>query len=90
MADNIAFRILEALRAQNHMRDALGLGLGEGRFLMPAFINMVSDEIEQLHDAGMTDGEIAALVEESSGHALTEADITRYYTPAEDRHANER
>jgi hypothetical protein len=65
------------------------LGLGEERFPVPAFINMVSDEIEQLRDAGRTDSEIAALVEESSGHALTDADIARYYTPAEDRHSNE-
>ena len=81
MADDIAFTLPEALRAQKHMRDALGLG--EERFPVPAFINMVSDEIEQLRNAGKTDGE------ESSGHALTEADIARYYTPAEDRHSNE-
>jgi hypothetical protein len=87
MADDIAFTLPEALRAQKHMRDALGLG--EERFPVPAFINMVSDEIEQLRNAGKTDGEIATLVEESSGHALTEADIARYYTPAEDRHSNE-
>lgn len=87
MADDIAFTLPEALRAQKHMRDALGLG--EEQFPVPAFINMVSDEIEQLREAGRSDSEIAALVEESSGHALTEADIARYYTPAEDRHSNE-
>ena len=87
MADDIAFTLPDALRAQKRMRDALGLD--EERFPVPAFINMVRDEIEQLRDAGKTDGEIAALVKESSGHALTEADITRYYTPAEDRHSNE-
>jgi hypothetical protein len=87
MADDIAFTLPEALRTQKHMRDALGLG--EERFPVPAFINMVSDEVEQLRDVGRTDGEIAALVEESSRHALTEAEFARYYTPAEDRHFNE-
>ncbi|RZL85180.1 MAG: hypothetical protein EOP66_01940 [Sphingomonas sp.] len=88
MADDIAFTLLEALCAQKHMRDALGLG--EERFPVPVFINMVSDEIERLRDAGKTDGEIAALVEEASGHALIGADITRYYTSRADWHSNER
>ncbi|MEG3082710.1 hypothetical protein U1707_03580 [Sphingomonas sp. PB2P12] len=88
MADDIAFTLPEALSAQKHLRDALGLG--EERFPVPAFINMVSDEIEQLRDAGRTDGDIAALVKEASGHAITDVDIARYFTPAEDRHSNER
>jgi len=87
MADEIAFTLPGALRAQKHLRDALGLG--EERFPVPAFINMVSDEIEQLRNAGRTDCEIVALVTESSGHVLAEADIARYYTPVEDRHSNE-
>ncbi|RZL28923.1 MAG: hypothetical protein EOP64_02885 [Sphingomonas sp.] len=88
MADDIAFTLPEALCVPKHMRDALGLG--EERFPVPAFINMVSDEIEQLRDAGKTDGEFAALVEEASRHALIGADIARYYTPSADRHSNER
>lgn len=87
MADDIAFTLSEALRAQKHMRNALGLR--EESFPVPAFINMVSDEIEQLRDAGRTDSDIAALVKASSGHALAEADIARYYSPGGDRHANE-
>ncbi len=88
MADEIAFTLPEALGAQKHLRDALGLG--EERFPVPAFVNMISDEIEQLRAAGKSDDDIAALVEQSSGHALTGRDIERYYTPVEDRHSNER
>ena len=87
MADEIAFTLPEALGAQKHLRDALGLG--EERFPIPAFVNMISDEIEQLRTAGRTDDDIAALIEEASGHALTRQDIGRYYTTVEDRHPNE-
>ena len=84
MADEIAFTLPEALGAQRHLRVALGLG--EERFPIPAFVNMISDEIEQLRTAGRTDDDIAALIEEASGHALTGQDIARYYTAVEDRH----
>ena len=57
--------------------------------ISPGAQEAIRTEIEQLRDAGSTDGEIAVLVKESSGHALTEADIARYYTPVEDRHSNE-
>lgn len=85
MAD-IMFTLPEALRAQKHLRDALGLG--EERFPVPAFVNMISDEIDQLRGAGKSDQDIAALIEDSTGHLLTAQDIERYYTPEEDRHSN--
>ncbi|MBJ6123298.1 hypothetical protein [Sphingomonas mollis] len=87
MADVPSFTLPEALRAQQHLRETLGLG--EERFPVPAFVNMISDEIEQLRDTGRSDAEIAALIEQASGHELSPDDLARYYTPADERHGHE-
>ena len=73
----------EALRAQKALRDAAGLG--PEMFPMEAFVGMVSDEIEKLREQGMTDDQIAGLIEKSSAIRVSAADIAENYASAEDR-----
>ena len=69
--------------AQIEMRAALGLE--EERFPLPAFIGMVSDEIEQLRAQGYTDTDIAELIEAASRVAITAEDIGLHYASPEAR-----
>ena len=78
------FTLAEALAAQREMRAALGLA--EERFPLPAFIGMVSDEIEQLRVNGKSDAEIAALISEATGRAVGAEDVAQYYATERERH----
>ena len=69
--------------AQTHLR--LELGLLPERFLLPAFIGMVSDEIEQLRAQGRIDTEIAELICTASGANVAAEDIGLHYAPPEAR-----
>jgi hypothetical protein len=82
MADE-TYSIQEALKVQEAMRTELGLK--PERFETPAFVGMLSDEIEKLRDAGRSDGEIAELVRQEIGRDLSPADIAKYYASPEDR-----
>jgi hypothetical protein len=73
----------QALRTQRAMRDELGLG--EEDFPLPAFIGMLSDEIEQLRDAGHDGGAIAALVSRTSGIEVTPDEIVEHYAEHDER-----
>jgi hypothetical protein len=53
------YPIDQALRAQNALREAAGLG--PEMFPIEAFVGMVSDEIQRLRSQGKNDSEIAAL-----------------------------
>ena len=55
-------------------------------FPVPAFVGMISDEIEQLRRLGRTDEEIAAMVRENSGIEINAAEIEQFYASPEDRH----
>lgn len=79
-----SFSIEQALATQRHMRGLLGLP--DERFPLPAFIGMISDEIEQMRAAGRTDSDIADLIGEATGVRPETADIARYYAAPEDRH----
>ncbi len=80
---DVSMTLEQAIAAQRALREALGLG--EERFPMPAFVGMISDELEQLHDAGRTDQEIAEMIEKATGQAIDPNDLLRYYAPPEDR-----
>ena len=83
MADDPTFTLEQALKVQREMRHSLGLPAEE--FPLPAFIGMISDEVEQLRAAGRTDGDIVAMISGSAGQAISEADLQRFYAPPEHR-----
>ena len=65
------------------------LGLGEERFEVSEFVQMISDEIEQMRDAGKTNDDIAAVVAEATGHRMDPADLDRHYVAAEHRYGGQ-
>ena len=77
------FTLAQAMAAQRRLRQELGLG--EERFPLPAFVGMVSDEIEQLRDAGHDDRAIAGLIGDATGHPITAKEIAQHYAPPEAR-----
>ena len=83
MPEDTGFTIEQALAAQRAMRESLGLG--EEVFPVPAFIGMVSDEIQQMREAGKQDREIAALIETATGKKISLDEIARFYAPPEQR-----
>lgn len=83
MSDGPTMSMDEAIRGQRALRDALGLG--PERFPIPAFVGMVSDEIEKLRDAGTSDAAIADLVERAIGLKIPAEDIATHYAPPDRR-----
>lgn len=77
------YPIEQALRAQNALRKAAGLGAE--MFPVQAFVGMVSDEIEQLRRLGKTDEEIARLITGHSEIEITADEIGAYYADPESR-----
>ena len=80
------YPVEEAVRAQKALRTAAGLGLE--MFPFQAFVDMISDEIDVLREAGQTDEQIAASIRRNSAIQITGEDITRYYSSPEQRHPN--
>ena len=78
----------EALKAQKALRDAAGSG--PETFPLPAFIGMISDEVEALRSMGRSDDEIAGLIESSSAVRITADEIREHYATPEERHAGGR
>ena len=83
MTNDPTFTVEQAVKVQRDMRHSLGLA--PEVFPLPAFIGMISDEIEQWRSAGRTDGEIVAMICGSTGHRISEADLVRFYAPPERR-----
>ncbi len=81
--DDQDLSIDQAIAAQRALRTALGLP--DERFPLPAFIGMISDEIEQMRQAGRTDQELLDIIRNATGQALSPADLERYYAPPETR-----
>jgi hypothetical protein len=73
----------QAADAQTALRKALGLP--PEQFPVPAFVGMVSDEIEQLRQQGRSDEEIAGLIQDAVGIELSGDEIARFYASAEER-----
>ena len=81
--NNPTFTGQQAATAQTALRKALGLA--PEQFPIPAFIGMISDEIEQLRAKGKTDDQIAGLIEQAIGVKLTQETIARFYASPQDR-----
>ena len=75
--------LAQALAAQRALRESLGLP--DERFPLPAFIGMVSDEIEQARAAGRDDVSIAALLSRETGAMIEADDVARFYAEPEQR-----
>ena len=67
----------QAADAQTALRRALGMP--PEQFPLPAFVGMVSDEIEQLRKAGKTDQQIAALIADAIGVTVKADAIAQFY-----------
>ena len=78
------YSIEEALQAQKALRAAAGLA--PELFPIPAFVGMVSDEIEALRKRGYTDEQIARTVCQSSAIEITAAEIAANYASPANRH----
>lgn len=71
----------EAAAVQTTLR--MSLGLPPERFSLPAFIGMLSDEIEQLRRDGQDDAAIATMLSKLTGKPIPAEAVTRFYaTPA--------
>ena len=77
------YPIEEAIRAQKALRGLANLG--PELFPVPAFVGMISDEIEQLRKLGHSDEEIAETVRRNSAIQITAAEIKENYAPPEQR-----
>lgn len=55
------------------------------RFPLPAFVGMISDEIEQFREAGKSDADIAAIIKSTIGRDVAPDDIEAHYAPPEAR-----
>lgn len=87
MPEDATFPLNEALKAQRALRDAAGLA--PEQFPIPAFVGMISDEIETLRQRGMDDGQIAALIERSSAIRITAGEISEHYATPDQRQRHE-
>ncbi len=74
----------QALRAQKALRDAAGLA--PEQFPIPAFVGMISDEIDALRQQGHSDEQIAELIRKNAQVAITAKDLSDNYAEADRRH----
>lgn len=87
MATIPMFNLEEAIRAQRALRHSLGLD--EEIFPTQAFVEMISDEIEQMRAAGRPDSDIVTIVADTTGQQLSVSDIATHYIPPDRRHGGE-
>ena len=78
-----AYPLPEALKAIAALREAAGLT--PEQFTLPAFVGMISDEIEALRRRGRSDEEIATIVRRSSAIDLRADQVAQFYAPSEQR-----
>ena len=83
MSEDQTFSIQEAVAVQRELRRTLGLG--EESFPLPAFVGMISDEIEQFRAAGKSDADIADVIKNTVGRDVNPDTIAQFYAPPEDR-----
>jgi hypothetical protein len=77
------FSAQEAVAVQRELRRSLGLEAET--FPLPAFIGMISDEIEQLRAGGRSDADIAALIKTTIGREIEPQAIARFYAEPDAR-----
>lgn len=81
------FSAHEAVAVQEELRRSLALA--PEQFPLPAFIGMISDEIDQFRDAGRSDADIVALIKSTIGRDVTLGDIKRFYAPPQARYSGD-
>jgi hypothetical protein len=84
MSDSQEYPLSEALKALHALREAGGLP--PETFPIPAFVGMISDEVESLRKRGKTDEEIASIVEKNSAIRITAQQIRQFYATPDERH----
>ncbi len=83
MDDDQTFSAQEAVAVQRELRRSLGLDAEA--FPVPAFVGMISDEIEQFRAAGKSDADIAAVIKSAVGRDVSPETIAQFYAPPEER-----
>ena len=78
------FTLEQAMKAQAALRSEAGLA--PEHFPLPAFIGMISDEIEALQKAGRSEADIAKSISRATGAIVTPDDVREHYAPPEARH----
>ena len=81
--DEAGFSAQEAVAVQRELRRTLGLEAET--FPLPAFVGMISDEIEQFRQAGKSDADVAAVIKSAVGREVEPSDLARFYAPPEER-----
>lgn len=81
--DEPVFTVDQVAACSTALRTALGLP--PEHFPLARFVGMISDEIEQLRSNRWSDAEIASLVAESTGSAITAEHIEAHYASADRR-----
>ena len=77
----------ESLKALQALRDAAGLG--PEQFPLPAFVGMISDEVEALRQQGRSDADIADMIQAASSIEISADEIAEFFASPEERHARE-
>jgi hypothetical protein len=85
MTDTTTFTLAEALAAQQALRDASGLK--EEPLDLAELIGMLSEEIDLLLDQDKSWDDIAAVLQKSTGKAVTGSDVENHYVSPDDRDA---
>ena len=83
MSDELVFTVDQISAANTALRTALGKP--PEHFAVHHFVAMISEEIDGLRTKGWNDGDIAALVAESTGSVFTAAHVADHYLPADRR-----
>jgi hypothetical protein len=86
--ESLTFSAQEAVAVQRELRRSLGMDAE--RFPLPAFVGMISDEIDQFRDAGKSDADIVAVIKSTIGRDITPWDIKAHYAPPEARQWGEK
>ena len=81
MTDEATFTVQQAIGIQQALRASLDLG--PELFGLPAFIGMISDEIEQMRSAGRDDRDILQVIAQHTGQQIAVEDLRRYYATPE-------
>ncbi len=84
MSDDVTYSLDQSLQALNALRTAAGSQ--PEQFPLPAFVGMISDEIETLRKQGRSDTEIVTIIHQSSGIEITPEQLADNYATPQQRH----
>jgi hypothetical protein len=79
----MSYTLTQSMQAMSALRSAAGLP--PESFSLEAVVGMISDEVEAARTKGLSDAEIARLVQESSGIELDGPTLAKLFVPAEAR-----